>query len=107
MLWELLKMQIIVPLKILGASNLTSFATAMLTTQWGVNNFLAPLRNDSRTKNSLISTFSYRPLIGISTMTDSKGMTVFYDYDNLQRLKVIKDQDGNIVKQFDYHYKQP
>ncbi|MGM9475215.1 hypothetical protein ACS5PU_02250 [Pedobacter sp. GSP4] len=92
---------------ILGASNLTSFATAMPTTHWGVNNFLAPLNYDSRTKNSLINTFSYRPLIGISTMTDSKGMTVFYDYDNLQRLKVIKDQDGNIVKQFDYHYKQP
>jgi len=91
---------------ILGASNLISFSTAT-STHSGVNNFLAPLRSDPRTKNSLISTFSYRPLIGLSTMTDSKGMTVFYDYDNLQRLKAIKDQDGNIVKQFDYHYKQP
>ncbi|NII83713.1 hypothetical protein [Pedobacter sp. SG908] len=92
---------------ILGAGNLASFATAMPTTYYGINNFLAPLQNDSRVKNSLIGSYSYRPLIGMSTVTDSKGMTTFYEYDGFLRLKAIKDQDGNIVKQFDYHYKQP
>jgi len=37
-------------------------------------------------------------------MTDPRGLTTTYEYDNLNRLKCIKDHDGNIVQQYDYHY---
>jgi YD repeat-containing protein len=55
--------------------------------------------------NSFVTTFSYNPLIGITSQTDAKGMTTYYEYDNFRRLKHIKDQNGNIVKSYDYHYK--
>ncbi|TKC60161.1 hypothetical protein FBD94_14700 [Pedobacter hiemivivus] len=52
-----------------------------------------------------ISTYTYSPLIGIASETDIKGMTTYYEYDGFQRLKCIKDQQGNILKSYDYHYK--
>jgi YD repeat-containing protein len=41
----------------------------------------------------------------MTSSTDAKGMTTYYEYDAFQRLKTIKDQNGNILKQTDYHYK--
>jgi YD repeat-containing protein len=40
----------------------------------------------------------------MTSATDAKGMTTYYEYDGYQRLMNIKDQQGNIIKQIDYHY---
>lgn len=55
--------------------------------------------------DALMTTYSYEPLVGITSETDAKGMTTYYEYDAFKRLKNIKDQHGNILKQTDYHYK--
>jgi len=52
-----------------------------------------------------ITTYTYNPLVGMTSQTDAKGMTTYFDYDAFQRLKTVKDQNGNILKQIDYHYK--
>ncbi|TKC60164.1 hypothetical protein FBD94_14720 [Pedobacter hiemivivus] len=52
-----------------------------------------------------ITSYTYKPSIGMTSATDPKGMTSYYEYDDFQRLKCIKDQQGNIVKSYDYHYK--
>jgi len=49
---------------------------------------------------------TYEPLVGMTSMTDSKGVTEFYEYDNLQRLKRVLDDDGNVLKVFEYNYKK-
>ena len=49
-------------------------------------------------------TYTYRPGSGMTSVTDAKGMTTYYEYDSFQRLMNIKDKDGNIVKHYDYHY---
>lgn len=67
-----------------------------------IKNFIAPLNNLS---GSMISYFTYYPLIGMSSSTDLKGQTTYFKYDGFQRLKIISDQKGNILKTFDYHYK--
>lgn len=67
-----------------------------------VNSFLAPLRTIA---GVMMTTFTYRPLVGMMSQTDAKGMTVYYEYDAFQRLKTVKDQNGNILKQTNYHYK--
>ena len=52
-----------------------------------------------------MTTYTYRPLVGMTSMTDAKGLTTYYGYDGFQRLKTIKDREGNILKNYNYHYK--
>ncbi|PTT01815.1 hypothetical protein DBR11_06490, partial [Pedobacter sp. HMWF019] len=56
-------------------------------------------------EGALMTTFTYDPLIGMTSQTDSKGQTTYYEYDGFQRLKNVKDQNGNILKNSTYHYK--
>jgi YD repeat-containing protein len=51
-----------------------------------------------------MSTYTYDPLVGMTSVTDPKNETTTYEYDSLQRLKNVKDKDGNIIKQTTYHY---
>ncbi|MDC1324636.1 RHS repeat protein [Flavobacteriaceae bacterium] len=55
--------------------------------------------------NALVTTYTYDPLIGVTSITDPRGQTVYYEYDPFNRLKHVKDQDGNILSQNDYNYK--
>lgn len=51
-----------------------------------------------------ITTYTYLPGIGISTITDTNNNTSSYEYDDFGRLSYIKDSDGKITDQYDYHY---
>jgi len=54
--------------------------------------------------NALMTTFTYNPLIGISSAANEKSQITYYEYDSFQRLINIKDQNGNIIKSFCYNY---
>jgi hypothetical protein len=49
-------------------------------------------------------TYTYAPLIGISSECDAKNDIKYYEYDGLQRLILIRDQYKNIFKKFAYNY---
>jgi YD repeat-containing protein len=51
-----------------------------------------------------MTTYTYDPLVGVTSSTDAKGEIIYYEYDSFQRLQNIKDKDGNIIKSFTYHY---
>ena len=53
-----------------------------------------------------MNSYTYQPLIGMTSETDPSGKSIIYQYDALGRLQDIKDQNGNIIKTFEYHYKQ-
>ncbi len=53
---------------------------------------------------ALVTTYTYIPLLGISSETDPSGKTTYYEYDGLGRLKLIRDLNNNIIKRFDYQY---
>ncbi|CAL2106950.1 conserved hypothetical protein [Tenacibaculum sp. 190524A02b] len=55
--------------------------------------------------NALVTSFTYKPLIGVSTVTDARGRVTSYHYDAFNRLHLIKDADGNILKENTYNYK--
>lgn len=55
--------------------------------------------------NSMVTTMTYKPLIGVSTVTDPKGDIQYFTYDTYNRLQYVKDKEGNILKKNDYHYK--
>lgn len=55
-------------------------------------------------EDAAISTFTYSPKIGNTSMTDARGMTQYYDYDSFGRLSLIRDFKGNVLKRFCYNY---
>ena len=55
-------------------------------------------------QGSLMTTYTYTPLIGMTGMCTSTNYITYYNYDGLGRLANIKDLRGNIVKTYNYHY---
>ncbi len=53
-----------------------------------------------------MQTYTYLPLIGISSQCDAKNYVTYYEYDAQQRLYRLRDQDRNIIKRYDYKYQQ-
>ncbi|WP_333888854.1 hypothetical protein [Sphingobacterium siyangense] len=54
---------------------------------------------------AFITTYTYEPSIGITSITDSKGIKTSYFYDQFNRLKYIEDHNGTLIKEYDYHYR--
>jgi YD repeat-containing protein len=50
-----------------------------------------------------LTTYSYNVGVGLTRSQDPKGQFTTYEYDNEQRVKYIRDQQGNIVKAYDYN----
>ncbi len=61
------------------------------------------LRN--RFPNAQIITYTYKPLVGVTSITDPRGITTYYEYDSFGRLEFIKDNQQNIIEKYEYHYK--
>lgn len=55
--------------------------------------------------NYQISTYTYKPLIGVTTITPPSGIREIYNYDTANRLQSVLDIDGNILKEYKYNYK--
>ena len=55
-----------------------------------------------------ITTMTYAPLIGMTSLTDNKGYTQYFEYDDFGRIcEIYENVNGtkNILKTFDYHLK--
>lgn len=54
--------------------------------------------------NAQVTTFTYKPLVGITSKTNPNGVTTYYEYDTFNRLKFTKDKNGKIIQSFEYNY---
>ena len=77
----------------IGSRNIPSVS------QWQVIN---NLRDDL--PEALITTYSYKPGIGIISKIDPRGIKTSYIYDPFGRLTDIKDHKGNLLEHYDYQY---
>lgn len=63
------------------------------------------LRQNTLLSNTLISTYTYLPPVGMLTATDPTGRLLRYDYDSMGRLTAIRNESNNIVEMYQYNYK--
>jgi YD repeat-containing protein len=55
-------------------------------------------------QGALMTTYTYDPLIGITSMTDPGNLTTFYEYDGQNRLAVVRDSKRKVLKTYKYNY---
>lgn len=59
--------------------------------------------------NAQVTTYTYKPLVGMTSQTDPRGVTTYYEYDTFNRLKRTYIKENGVektIQTYDYHYKQ-
>jgi len=107
-IWGYNKTQPIAKMENATFASVQSYVANLQTLSNGTNeaNLMTAL-NALRTAlpNAMITTYTYKPLVGISTITDPKGNTQTYHYDAFNRLQLVKDAQENILSENEYHYR--
>lgn len=67
--------------------------------------FLNSLRALSYFSGSMITTYTYKPLIGVSTITEPNGNKTSFQYNAAGKLELVRDHNGNIVSESNYNYR--
>ncbi len=65
---------------------------------------LDAFRNNPAFSGYQISTYTYNPLIGVTSITPPSGIREIYKYDTANRLESVKDVNGNMLKEYKYQY---
>ena len=55
--------------------------------------------------NAMVTGYIYKPLVGVTQIIQPNGITEFYKYDEFGRLVEIKNNKGEVIKTFEYNYK--
>jgi len=86
-------------------SNATILALNTKTTDSELLTAIAALRIAH--KDAMITGYLYKPLVGVTQIIQPNGMTEKYHYDTANRLKSIVNDQNEVIKTFEYNYKQP
>ena len=90
---------------ILGESFITNLCDATLPSAGDIATIQA-LNTNSSLSNAQITTYTYKPLVGMVTATDARGVTTNYTYDEFQRLFQITDNQDKVLNEYNYHYQE-
>ena len=55
--------------------------------------------------NVMLTSYTYNPLTGVSSVTDPRGYTMYYQYDQENRLQFVKDALGQLISENQYNFK--
>jgi YD repeat-containing protein len=87
-----------------GTTAVDNFRNNTQPSDAAVSSFLAPLRTPGNLPGAQVTTYTYKPVVGITSVTDPRGQVTHYQYDAYQRLYRITDHNNQILKQFCYNY---
>lgn len=107
-IWGYNKSQPIAKIENANYSQVSSYAANLQSlSNTGTEADLITALNALRTAlpNAMVTTYTYLPLVGVSTITDPKGDKIIYTYDSAGRLQFVKDAQGNLISENQYHYK--
>lgn len=68
---------------------------------------LQQLREDGALANLMVTTYTYNPLIGVTSITSPGGQVEYYIYDTAGRLQKVVDHEQKEIRKMDYNYQQP
>jgi YD repeat-containing protein len=57
-------------------------------------------------KAAQMVTYTYKPLVGITSESDINGNITYYQYDAFGRLQYIRDMNGKVLKVMEYGYRK-
>ncbi|MDM1072412.1 hypothetical protein HX001_07910 [Empedobacter brevis] len=86
-------------------SNATILTLNTKTTDSELLTAIAALRTAH--KDAMVTGYLYKPLVGVTQIIQPNGMTEKYHYDAANRLKSIVNDQNEVIKTFEYNYKQP
>lgn len=55
--------------------------------------------------NAYVTTFTHKPGVGMTSQTSPNGLTIYYEYDSLNRLKYVRDHEDKLLKANEYAFK--
>lgn len=90
---------------ILSAADKNALIDPAITDQQ-VREIIKKIRDHASMSHAMVYTYTYKPLVGITSTTDENGVTSYYEYDGFNRLQTVKDNNEDIVKTYTYHYKK-
>ncbi|MBE6284799.1 MAG: hypothetical protein E7098_10730 [Mediterranea massiliensis] len=119
-LWSYNNRYLIAEIRNATLSQVTSAVSAVFgTTISGLGNSSSPsasglqaLHANNNLSNALVTTYTHKPLVGVTSITDPSGRTTYYDYDGLGRLKEAYYYEGGtastankrVLEANEYHY---
>jgi hypothetical protein len=78
--------------------------TTLKTAYDAVGGNLSLIRTQPSLSNAFVSTYVYTPGVGMTKETDARNRNIYYEYDKMNRLVLIRDHDSNIIKKICYNY---
>lgn len=85
-------------------SSVNALELSVGNTKTEIDDDIALLKSVIPELDGMVSLFTYKPLVGITSKTDLRGRTIYYIYDDYGRLKHVLNHDGNIIDELEYQY---
>lgn len=90
---------------VLDKTAMENFSSLPFPSMDQVRTFLAPLYTDARLTKAIVNTYTYAPMVGMTSATAPNKVTTYFEYNETGKLSVIKDMNKDIIKQIQYNYK--
>lgn len=90
----------------IASATLTAIRNASSAATYNYTNLVNAL-NQLRAAHTegLVTTYTYKPQVGLSSSTDANGLTTTYLYDDFNRLYQVIDPNGKAINRYEYNFK--